>query len=170
VENFFNNKHILTKTRRSNAYTKLNKIKYIRLLSLFILNGSYTGKVNLYLNSVLSELNSTHWKFYSNLIVNNAGLISSNHHKSAIFSSLSNKSYRNIKNLTIYYYYNLEAMQFSLNKNIFSKILILYFCVVPNVWISSNSNFDIKTTFIWVNWYLRFNPMNNVFYLKIYNY
>ena len=60
MENFSNNKHILTKTRRSSAYTKLNKIKYVKLLSLLALNSNLTIRSNSYFSLVISELSSIH--------------------------------------------------------------------------------------------------------------
>ena len=170
MENFSNNKYILTKTRRSNAYTKLNKIKYVKLLSLLVLNGNPAIRANSYFSLVISELSSIHWKFYSSIITNNTGLIPSNHHKSILFQSLSPKLYKSNTELTVSYYYNLEVLQFSLHKNTFSKILMFYLCTISSASAASGLNFNVKTSFIWVNWYLRFNPMNNVFYLKIYNY
>lgn len=170
MENFSNNKYILTKTRRSNAYAKLNKIKYVKLLSLLVINNNLNIRSNSYFSLVISELSNIHWKFYSSIITNNAGLIPSNHYKSILFQSLLPRLYNSDTKLAISYYYNLEVMQFSLHKNTFSKILMFYLCSIASTWVASSLNFNIKTSFIWVNWYLRFNPMNNVFYLKIYNY
>jgi hypothetical protein len=171
VENLNNPKHILIKTRRVEAYSKLAKIKYMLLLTSLLVNNNFTllSNTSIYKYYILNEVTLNHWKFYLSIVPTNLGLVMSNHHKSVLY-----KTFKNIKLSLIkfnnYYFYNFELYQFYFKKDIFKKLIILYMSILPLNYLPYNINFNIYNGYVWLNWYLRLNPLNNVFYLKIYNY
>lgn len=175
MENFYKDKFIIIKTRRSNVYSKLKKLNYHLLLSTLLLN-SNLGKKKYYFNyhmTVNNDLLSRSWLFYSNPIPKNSGLVTSNHTKSILHTFLKNSRHNNPITPALSYnlsYNNFEVYQIFVKKNLFKKIIVYYMSVFTQSHTLYNANFDVYTGYVWLNWHLKFNPVNNIFYLKVYNY
>lgn len=159
------------KTRRVETYIKLNKAFYNYLLILSLINRF--GKSQPYFNSYsvynVKELSKNVWSFYSNLIPSNMGLINSNYHKSMLVK-LTRVTKTLVDKPCNSYLLSFEAYHFSTKKDIFKKLVLLYANALPCNSYTYNSRFDVYNNYTWLNWYLRLNPLNNLFYLKIYNY
>jgi hypothetical protein len=175
VENFHRDKFIVIRTRRSNVYSKLKKLNYNLLLSTLLLNSTFGKKKQyFYYSSIINnDLVKHSWLFYANVIPKNSGLVTSNHTKSILYTFLKNSNRSNLAHTTSFRnlsYHNFEAYQIFMKKNLFKKIIIHYMSVFAQSHILYSSNFDIYTGYVWLNWHLKFNPVNNIFYLKVYNY
>lgn len=175
VENFNKDKAILIKTRRIYSYSKLYKSHYVYLLVLKLLNlnTKQTSTLSLYSSYVTKELLRNVWKFYLKNVPKNLGLIISNHHKSSVHRlvSASNplKSTKLIK-VSPKYLTTYEVYQFFVTQALLKKLIIYYMSVLSQQYITYNINFNLHTGYIWLNKYIKLNPANNIFYLKIYNY
>jgi hypothetical protein len=173
VENFPKDKSVLIKTRRVYTYLKLYKVTYNYLLNSFLINDKlfFYSLSTKYYSYIQKELTKNIWKFYVDIIPKDLGLVSSNYFKSITHITLVNSKLKS-KKLTIknMYLSNFELYQFYLKKNTFKKFIIFFLNIIPTNYYSHSVNFDIYNSYIWLNWYLKLNPMNNIFYLKVYNY
>lgn len=170
MENLFIYKNILIKTRRVKTYSNINKKNYLALLSSSLINSRLQHfKSNSYTQYATQDLLKNLWKFYSRLITNESGLITSNHHKSALFKLVSSSN--ELKSIESQkYLLNFSTYQFSIRKDTFRKLIMFFMTSLPQQQLCANINFDIYNNYVWLNWHLKLNPMNNVFYLKVYNY
>jgi hypothetical protein len=175
VENFSKNGIILVKTRRLFSYSKHAKFAYSYLLTMFLINDSINlpNSYSYYYTLVTGELAKNIWKFYLNIINKDLGLVTSNHHKSYIYKSsnwgvtVKNVSFQKVEAI---YLKNFKTYHFSTNKSTFKKLIILIMALLPINYTSYNTYFNIYNNYIWLNWYLSINPLNNIFYLKVHNY
>jgi hypothetical protein len=170
VENFLYTKSILVKTRKAQSQSKLNKLNYFYLLSISLINRNVKLKpFNVYDVYLSNELLEKTWKFYGTLVPYNLGLVSSNYHKSVLASLCSNSSALSTLPSSAYLV-NFESYHFHTVKDIFKKFIVLFMNIFSSSHTSYNISFDTYNSYLWLNWYLKLNPMNNVFYLKVYNY
>ena len=170
MENFFKTKTILVKTRRLQSYVKLSKFTYIYLLAISLMNSGQNYKpLNIYFYHLNKELSWSVWKFFTKLVPANLGLLTSNHHKSAVLTTVGFAKPPTTIN-TASYATNLEVYHFYTKKDIFKKLIIFFMSTIGISYTPHNISFDIYNGYLWLGWYLKLNPMNNVFYLKVYNY
>jgi hypothetical protein len=170
VENFSQDKSILVKTRRVRAYLKLSKFNYTDMLLISLVNDNAVSKYfNSYKHYLSNDLLRNIWKFFSNLVPKHLGLVSSNHHKSILLSVVSKSTH--LKTIKINSYLkHFEVYHFYAKKDIFKKLTIFFLATVGVSQVPHNINFNIYNGYLWLSWYLKLNPMNNIFYLKVYNY
>lgn len=170
VENFYYTKSILIQTRRVRSHVKLNKFNYLYLLALSLtssrINQSVYSSYSVY---VFTELLQKTWKFYASLVPNNLGLVSSNYHKSVLLNLTKNSpTFQLIPRPR--YLANFEAYHFHTVKDAFKKFIIFFLNMFGVAYLPYNISFNTYNTYVWLSWYLKLNPMNNIFYLKVYNY
>ena len=166
---------ILIKTRKIHAYAKFVKHEYIYLYISQLINISKSNAqlLNLYGNYILSEVTKNIWFFYKNLLISDQGTYSSNYTKSVMYKTVSKLLVKN--SMAIHapvpsYLGNFELYNFNIAKQPLKKLIIFFLSLIPYNYYCYNINFSVYNNYFWLHWYLKFNPMNNVFYLKVYNY
>lgn len=175
AENFYSHKSIIVKTRKIHACSKFIKQNYIYLYLSQLVNSKHfeNNYLNLYSSYVRNEVTKNIWYFYKNLLITDFGLHSSNYTKSIMLKTVS----INLKKIllpssvtTASYLKPFELYGFSISNQSLKKFIIFFLSLVPSSYYAYNINFNIYNNYSWLNWYLKFNPMNNIFYLKVYNY
>ena len=175
AENFYSHKLILIKTRKLYACSKFVKQPYIYLYLSQLINSTQgkLDRLNLYNNYVLSEVTKNMWYFYKNLFISDFGLYNSNYTKSIMFKTVTNNKHcitPVISKISSNYLLNFELYGFSISGQSLKKFVIFFMNLLPVNYYNYNINFKLYNNYSWLNWYLKFNPMNNIFYLKVYNY
>lgn len=170
MENFFKTRAVLVKTRKAQTHIKLSKINYIHLLtSLLTTKNNVYRSVGMYSVYNTSELVKNIWKFYKSLVPSNFGLISSNYHKSTLLRLVTNSA-RPVVTPRSSVLMSFEVYHFHTQKDAFKKFIIFFMNMLSFSYLNYSINFNVYNSYVWLSWYLRLNPMNNIFYLKVYNY
>jgi hypothetical protein len=153
----------------------LLKHTYIYLYVALLVNSDFLKiqSYNLYTQYILTEVSQNIWYFYKSLLPKDLGISLSNHNKSALRLAIS-KGLKHqpstLHSIKPSYLTTFQMYQFNLATQALKKLTIFYLNLLPYTYYSYNINFSIYNNYVWLSWYLRFNPMNNIFYLKIYNY
>ena len=175
VENFTKDKLILIKTRRIYSYSKLCKSHYVYLsvLKLLNLDVSRAYTFSMYAKHVTKELLRNIWRFYLKNVPKNLGLVISNHHKSATHKLVSAPN--PLKSITSFsvgpkYLVTYEVYQFFVTQALLKKLIMYYMSILSQQHVTYSISFNLYTGYVWLNKYIKLNPANNAFYLKIYNY
>ena len=174
MENFYSHKSILIKTRKVYACSKLAKQPYMYLYVSQLINSTQLklNYLNLYSNYVLLEVTRNIWYFYKNLLISDFGLYNSNYTKSVMLKTVNSYKYtKQVVNKTSpLYLSNFELYGFNISNQSLKKFIIFFMNLLPLNYYNYNISFKLYNNYSWLNWYLKFNPMNNIFYLKVYNY
>lgn len=175
MENFYSHKSILVKTRKVYACSKLAKQSYIYLYLSQLINSTQIklNYLNLYNNYVLLEVTKNIWYFYKNLLIADFGLYNSNYVKSIMLKTVNKSSKHTELIMTSTpstYLSNFELYGFNISGQPLKKFIIFFMNLLPVNYYNYNIRFSLYNNYSWLNWYLKFNPMNNIFYLKVYNY
>jgi len=177
VQNFYNSSYI--NTRKNLAYKKLHVAPYLPMLIKY--NCLYTSNILLtkylpYFTTHLSVFRLSFWKYFSNILFKNQGLVSNNlnlsytrHTISFLILRLINKPVStpcfNHSYITTYRITSVPFFKTTYNLlSYLSYIILLNPHMVYPMW------FSLKTTYTWLNQVFAFDIALNTFYFKIYNY
>jgi hypothetical protein len=165
----------LIKTRKIYACSKFAKQSYVYLYISQLINSTQPklNYLNIYSNYVLLEVTKNIWYFYKNLLIADFGLYNSNYTKSVMLKTVDNNykyTKQVVNKISPLYLSNFELYGFNISNQSLKKFIIFFMNLLPLNYYSYNINFSLYNNYSWLSWYLKFNPMNNIFYLKVYNY
>lgn len=175
MENFYSHKSILIKTRKIHACSKFIKQSYVYLYLSQLINSTQVkiNYLNLYNNYILLEVTKNIWYFYKNLLIADFGLYNSNYVKSIMLKTVNkNRNHTPVitNKISPTYLSSFELYGFNISGQSLKKLIIFFMNLLPVNYYNYNINLRLYNNYSWLNWYLKFNPMNNIFYLKVYNY
>jgi hypothetical protein len=175
AENFFEQKPVLVKSRKVIAISKLFKIKYEFNYSIQLLNliNRWNCETSPYNNLIIREASIDMWRLYNNLVPSNLGLQVSNMHKSILRKTVMQLSASGKFTKIDYspaYLRNFESYHFNTSNQVYKKLLFTCISSIALNYQPYKLAVNIPNGYLWIGWFFRLNPLNNSFYLKIYNY